>query len=58
MARVRNKTGEDRYVPEARRVIPDDGVMDVPDDRADAWDAQPGWDVEVPPKTRSKKDKE
>ena len=47
VARVRNRTGEDRIV--GGRLIADDAVMDVPDDRAAAWEAQPGWVVEIPP---------
>lgn len=47
VARFRNSSGEQRAIPEATpQVVDPDGLFDVPDDRADAFSAQP-WFTRV-----------
>ena len=48
MARFRNTSDDTREIPEATpMVVAPDGLFDVPDDRADAFEAQP-WFAPAP----------
>ena len=63
MAQVRNVSGEELVVPEIGflgATVPPDGVLDVPDDRFDAFTSQAAtWAPVTPPKkpTKNEKDK-
>ena len=54
MARFRNVSDDTRFIPEAGVSVEPDGLFDVPDDRADAFEAQP-WFAPATPKTTTKK---
>ena len=52
MARFRNTSDDTRFIPEASpQTVEPDGLFDVPDDRADAFEAQPYF---APATTRKK----
>jgi hypothetical protein len=58
MARFRNTSDDVRFIPEATpSTVEPDGLFDVPDDRADAFEAQP-WFAPATPKPTRTKDKE
>ena len=57
MARFRNVSDDTRTIPEATpQVVEPDGLFDVPDDRADAFEAQPWFAPAAPSKTTKKGD--
>ena len=41
MARFRNVSGQTLEIPSIRKIVEDDGVFDVPDDRAAGFECQP-----------------
>ena len=55
MARFRNTSDDTRMIPEATpQVVEPDGLFEVPDDRADAFDEQP-WFAPAPASKTTKK---
>ena len=59
MARFRNITDGVRFIPEGSpQSVPPDGLFDVPDDRADAFEAQPHFAPAAPKKKSTPADKE
>jgi hypothetical protein len=59
---VRNKTGEERYIPSlgeagypVNRTVGDDETVDLPAELADLLAEQPGWELvgDLPKKTRA-----
>jgi len=54
--KIRNISGEKRYVPELFRDVDADEIVTVPDSRADAYLCQPHtWAAEAPTPTTTKK---
>lgn len=57
MAKCRNISGEARLVPELGRVVEDEEVVTVPDDRLDGYLCQEGvWEEVAEAKTRKGRD--
>ena len=55
MARFRNTTNGTLFIPEGSpQSVPADGLFDVPDDRADAFEAQPNFAPAAPAKPKTK----
>lgn len=61
MAKIRNISGDDRFVPELAKLVTVDSVTDVPDDRIDAYVCQSEtWVVvtDTPPRSAKPESKE
>jgi hypothetical protein len=58
MAKVRNISGEQLFVPELSKLVEADEVVDVPDDRLDGYICQPATWADETPTTPAKSSKE
>jgi hypothetical protein len=56
--RFRNVSDDTRSIPELGITVEPDGLFDVPEDRADAFEAQPWFAPAAPAKPTRTKDKE